>query len=115
MHCIYEKRKRLLFYFQSSYGLRIIKAILFDGQDPVCFVKIKVLPPGTVVMNCCSQMVGALNRLLPKKIRSRQCLNSEESRQTGLETNYAHPLGFHSKPWALDGTASPTTFKKGIL
>ncbi len=39
-------------------------------------------------------MVGGLNQLLPKGIRSIQWLISEESRQSGLKTSYVRPQGF---------------------
>jgi hypothetical protein len=47
----------------------------------------------TEVMTSWSPTVGGLNRLLPKEIRSRQWLISEESWQTSFETSYVPPLG----------------------
>jgi hypothetical protein len=48
-----------------------------------------------VVRNSWSQTVYIWkNRPLPKEIRSRQLLISEESRQTGLKPSYVPPLGF---------------------
>ncbi len=47
----------------------------------------------TEVMTSWSPTVGGLNRLLPKEIRSRQWLISEESWQTCFETSYVPPLG----------------------
>ncbi len=44
-----------------------------------------------VVINSWFQMVGGLNRLLTKKIRSIQRQISEESRQTGFKTSFVPP------------------------
>ncbi len=51
-----------------------------------------------------SSTVYGINRLLPKEIRSRQWLISEESRQNGLKTSFVPLLGFKtvgSERWEL--------------
>jgi hypothetical protein len=63
----------------------------------------------TVVMNSWSQMVGGLNRLLPKEIRSRHWLISEESRQTGFETSYVTPYS------TISGAMHAAFYQKTIL
>ncbi len=52
-------------------------------------------------------MMGGLNRLLSKEIRSRQYLVSDESRQIGLKTNYVPRLGFQDCELCKEGAHGP--------
>ncbi len=69
--------------------------------------------PEIVFMNSWSPMVGGLNRLSPKELRSRQWLISEESRQTGLVNNQLCPSIRLSRLWT-PGQDTYSLYKKGL-